>query len=349
MTTATSEPSDANVSRALRWYWRDHGFPELPLRERVRARAAQRPRPRPRDRATSGPTSSPGGRWAGCRCRCSSACAGAGCRRWRSCTTTGWTTAATSTAGSAGWRRGRRRARRAVGALTGIPSDVDLATAARYVFVSESTRRRARAAGDRPGVEHRRPVGDRSRLPGPAPPSAPGNGGCSTSAGSTSARASATAIAALAELPEAELRVIGGWDEAEERRLHALAGELGVAERVRFDGQQGRDGVHAAYGDADVIVFPVVWEEPWGLVPLESMARGRPVVATGRGGSAEYLRDGENALLFEAEDARRARRRRAPPRRGPGRCGRGCAPVAWRPRRGTRRRSSTTPCCARSS
>jgi len=51
------------------------------------------------------------------------------------------------------------------------------------------------------------------------------------------------------------------------------------------------------------VVFPVVWEEPWGLVPLEAMALGRPVVATGRGGSGEYLRDDENALLFEAGDA----------------------------------------------
>jgi glycosyltransferase involved in cell wall biosynthesis len=32
------------------------------------------------------------------------------------------------------------------------------------------------------------------------------------------------------------------------------------------------------------------------------MARGRPVVATGRGGSAEYLRDGENCLRFDAGD-----------------------------------------------
>ena len=39
------------------------------------------------------------------------------------------------------------------------------------------------------------------------------------------------------------------------------------------------------------------------MVPLEAMARGRPVVATGRGGSSEYLRDGENCLLFEADDA----------------------------------------------
>jgi glycosyltransferase involved in cell wall biosynthesis len=34
------------------------------------------------------------------------------------------------------------------------------------------------------------------------------------------------------------------------------------------------------------------------------MARGRPVVATGRGGSGEYLRDGRNCLLFQADDAR---------------------------------------------
>ena len=47
----------------------------------------------------------------------------------------------------------------------------------------------------------------------------------------------------------------------------------------------------------------MVWEEPWGLVPLEAMARGRPVIATGRGGSAEYLRDGENCLLFDPGDA----------------------------------------------
>jgi glycosyltransferase involved in cell wall biosynthesis len=45
-----------------------------------------------------------------------------------------------------------------------------------------------------------------------------------------------------------------------------------------------------------------VWEEPWGLVPLEAMALGRPVTASGRGGSGEYLRDGENCLLHAPGD-----------------------------------------------
>ena len=45
------------------------------------------------------------------------------------------------------------------------------------------------------------------------------------------------------------------------------------------------------------------WEEPWGLVPLEAMGAGARSSRPGRGGSAEYLRDGENCLLFEAGDA----------------------------------------------
>jgi glycosyltransferase involved in cell wall biosynthesis len=53
------------------------------------------------------------------------------------------------------------------------------------------------------------------------------------------------------------------------------------------------------YADADAVVFPVRWHEPWGLVPIEAMSVGRPVVATGLGGSGEYLRDGENCLIFD--------------------------------------------------
>jgi glycosyltransferase involved in cell wall biosynthesis len=63
-----------------------------------------------------------------------------------------------------------------------------------------------------------------------------------------------------------------------------------------------RAALPGLYAAADVVVFPVLWEEPWGLVPLEAMAMGRPVVATGQGGSGEYLRDGENALLHAPGD-----------------------------------------------
>jgi glycosyltransferase involved in cell wall biosynthesis len=109
-----------------------------------------------------------------------------------------------------------------------------------------------------------------------------------------------TAVQALAELPpQATLRIVGEGDDAYRRDLEATAERLGVRERVRFEPPRTHDQVLDVYRDADLVVFPVLWAEPWGLVPLEAMALGRPVVATGRGGSAEFLRDGENALLFD--------------------------------------------------
>jgi glycogen(starch) synthase len=186
---------------------------------------------------------------------------------------------------------------------TGMPTRVDLAHAARYVFVSETTRRRAVAAGVKPassGIAH---SGIDPDFIDPAPLRV-----WSWSllyVGRLDERKGVdTAVAALAHLPDqAMLTLVGGWNEREEARLRGLAQHLGVAARVRFAGQRSRDEVRAAYADADAVIFPVLWEEPWGLVPLEAMARGRPVVATGRGGSGEYLRDGENAILFEAGDA----------------------------------------------
>lgn len=62
------------------------------------------------------------------------------------------------------------------------------------------------------------------------------------------------------------------------------------------------------YAHADAVVFPSRWDEPFGLVPLEAMTQGTPVVATRRGGSAEYLEDGVNCLAVP-----RTTRQRWPP------------------------------------
>jgi len=72
---------------------------------------------------------------------------------------------------------------------------------------------------------------------------------------------------------------------------------------VELLGQLEPVALHGEYARGDAVLFPVEWDEPWGLVPLEAMAVGRPVVATGRGGSGEYLRHEENCLLFEAGDS----------------------------------------------
>lgn len=113
-----------------------------------------------------------------------------------------------------------------------------------------------------------------------------------------------TAIAALPLLPAgARLTILGEGDERYRAELETLAQRLGVADRVAFERPRPRSELIAAYRAADAIVFPVEWPEPWGLVPLEAMAVGRPVVATGTGGSGDYLAHEANALLFSPGDA----------------------------------------------
>ena len=115
-----------------------------------------------------------------------------------------------------------------------------------------------------------------------------------------------TVVAMLARLRDegvaAHLTVIGWPNPRYRRELKAQAATLGIDELVSWRDPVERDSMADVYRSADVIVFPPVWAEPFGLVPLEAMAAGCIVVATGRGGSAEYLRHGENSLLFPAED-----------------------------------------------
>ncbi len=190
-----------------------------------------------------------------------------------------------------------------VEAMFRIPVEPKYAKAARYVFVSEHTRRHALSLklglGDT-GVAH---SGIHADFLNPAP-EAPWRWHLLYVGRLDPNKGVDTAVAAMRHLPaRARLELIGGWDSAEEARLRRLAADVGVAERVHFAGQCGRARIVEAYADADAVVFPVRWEEPWGLVPLEAMGRGRPVVATGRGGSGEYLRDEHNCLLFNADDA----------------------------------------------
>ena len=78
----------------------------------------------------------------------------------------------------------------------------------------------------------------------------------------------------------------------------AAASLLGLDLALRDSGDP-----YAADAAADAILGQVQWPEPWGLVPLEAMSVGRPVIATGTGGSGEYLVDGVNCLLFPPGDA----------------------------------------------
>jgi glycosyltransferase involved in cell wall biosynthesis len=109
-----------------------------------------------------------------------------------------------------------------------------------------------------------------------------------------------TLVRAAARL-DAELEVCGdGWWVPQGRKL---ADRLGVADRVEFRGWMTPTELSEAYRDATVVAVPSHWPEPFGLVGLEAMAHGRPVVGSDAGGIPEWLSDGESGLLVPAGDA----------------------------------------------
>jgi len=113
-----------------------------------------------------------------------------------------------------------------------------------------------------------------------------------------------TIIKALPMLPqEATLDLVGHGHDSVKQELTDLAAELGVRERVRFALASSREDLRERYRAADLVIMSSEWPEPFGLVPLEAMACGTPVVATGTGGSGEFLEDEVNCVLFEPGNA----------------------------------------------
>ena len=76
---------------------------------------------------------------------------------------------------------------------------------------------------------------------------------------------------------------------------------LGVADRVRLRGRVGRDGVPALLRSADLVVC-MPWYEPFGIVPLEAMACGVPVVASAVGGLPDTVVDGVTGVHVPPRD-----------------------------------------------
>lgn len=196
----------------------------------------------------------------------------------------------------------QRVAERALGVPVAVP---DLGTTGSFCFISEDTRQRARDHA--PWSIQRSAIVysgiDRSLFGGSRPGPAQPWGGRLLYVGRYDPRKGIeTAVRALGHLPARfTLEVQGTGDLVERDRLAAVAAELGLTQRVAF-GAVDRAALVGRYQAADALVFPSEWAEPFGLTPLEAMAGGTPVVATGVGGSGEYLVDGHTCVRFAAGD-----------------------------------------------
>ncbi|MFC4121139.1 glycosyltransferase [Nonomuraea zeae] len=98
-----------------------------------------------------------------------------------------------------------------------------------------------------------------------------------------------TVIRAIRRLPAAELVIAGGGQNDEEAvRLRELAAAYGMDDRVHVIGSVPRRHVPALMRSADVVVA-VPWYEPFGIVPIEAMACGVPVIASAVGGHLDTV------------------------------------------------------------
>jgi glycosyltransferase involved in cell wall biosynthesis len=115
------------------------------------------------------------------------------------------------------------------------------------------------------------------------------------------------AIQALPRIPDTELLIAGGPqehllpDDAEAERLVRLAGDLGVGDRVRLLGAVDPARMPELMRSADLVLCTPAYE-PFGIVPLEAMACGVPVVATDVGGHRDSVADRVTGRLVPPGD-----------------------------------------------
>ena len=287
-------PDEGDVHRELRWYWRDHAFPRLPLREvfdleRWNGGVLERHLSEFEPDAVC--WWAMGGMSLGLLERVRRAgipAAGVLEDEWLN-----WGPRADA------WMRMFRKHRlagRAAERLTGLPTRPRLGEAALWLLGSAHIERRA--LEDWPIAESRlvHPGIDDTLFRHAEP--RPWDWRLVYLGRMDRRKGVDLAVDALEHLPShAELVLQGSGDPDYVAELERRGGG-----RLRFS-RAPREGIPDVYAAADAVVFPVRWEEPWGIVPLEAMAVGRPVVASGTGGSREYLRHEQNCLIYEPRES----------------------------------------------
>lgn len=72
-------------------------------------------------------------------------------------------------------------------------------------------------------------------------------------------------------------------------------------DRVRFVGEVGGATKHALFGNARALLMPISWNEPFGMVMVEALVCGTPVIAFAEGAARELVIDGETGFLVDDE------------------------------------------------
>ena len=91
--------------------------------------------------------------------------------------------------------------------------------------------------------------------------------------------------------------IVGGGNH--QPKLESLVRDLGLKDKVRIAGWIPHEELNDLYQNCRVVAVPSRWPEPYGMIGLEAMGYGRPVVGFAAGGIPDWLVDGENGFLIE--------------------------------------------------
>jgi glycosyltransferase involved in cell wall biosynthesis len=98
------------------------------------------------------------------------------------------------------------------------------------------------------------------------------------------------------------LRIAAKVDKADVDYYHDKIKRLLKGPEVNFIGEIGEHEKGKFLGRAGALLFPIDWPEPFGLVMIEAMANGTPVIAFGRGSVPEIIDDGVTGIIVDSID-----------------------------------------------
>ncbi|GCE10289.1 glycosyltransferase family 4 protein [Tengunoibacter tsumagoiensis] len=110
----------------------------------------------------------------------------------------------------------------------------------------------------------------------------------------------------IAEQAGVPLLIAGGIYDQHYYEQRILPRIHQAGDHVRYLGQLDHETLWQLMGEVRGLLFPIAWDEPFGLTPVEAMAAGTPVIAFQRGAAAEVIRDGETGFLIQPGNCRQA-------------------------------------------
>jgi glycosyltransferase involved in cell wall biosynthesis len=106
----------------------------------------------------------------------------------------------------------------------------------------------------------------------------------------------------VAERVGIELRIAAKVDDADRSYYEDRIRPMLQHSRVKYMGEIGEKEKAEFLGNARALIFPIEWPEPFGLVMVEALACGTPVIAFRRGSVPEIISDGETGFIVDSVD-----------------------------------------------